>query len=95
MENEEPKNIIDRRKPEPDMLKVILDSLNDHKFWVDDELHSQHHEFIKILLEREHRRLDRWDRIREQVTGWALIAILGGIGTAVYTWIINLKDHAK
>ncbi len=84
---------------EPDntheLVRQFIDALKEHNLGVDNEEHKAHHEFLKILLEREHRSQARWDRVREQVVGWALIAFLGGIGTAVYSWLINLKDHAK
>lgn len=94
-EHENSQHIADRRKPDSEMVRQIIDALKENSICIDNETHKEHHEFIKVMLEREHRRLARSDRIREQVVGWAIIAFLGGIGTAVYNWLMNFKDHAK
>lgn len=53
-------------------------------FTVPHEIHQEHHEFIRQWIEKQKRREERFEKIKTQVGGWAVIAFLGGIGTAAY-----------
>ncbi len=85
----------ERRKLDEDQIRSILDVIRDHELWVDAETHRCHHDFVAQLIAKEERKMKRWDKIKEQVTAWAVIAVLGAIGSAVYNWLIHLKDHTK
>lgn len=86
----------DRRKFDEETIRAILDVMKDHALWVDSDTHRCHHDYITQLLAERQRKLARWDKVREQVTGWAIIAMLGAIGSGVYHIVQSLfKDHAK
>ena len=57
-----------------------------------DELHMEHHEFIKALIEKERRKQELWEKIKENVGSWALICVLGFIAwSAMDSFIHYLK----
>lgn len=56
---------------------------------VDEELHATHHQFIEMMMEKEERRIARWEKIRTQVYGWGIITALGLIGSAVYSFFFD------
>mgnify|MGYP000899650233 CR=1 FL=1 len=60
-----------------------------------DETHREHHSFIKQWIEKEQRKAERWDKIKTQVGGWAIVTFLGGIGTAAYHAFNYLREHLK
>ena len=49
--------------------------------------------FIRAFIADSKRKQERWERIKEQVLGWGVIALIGGIGTAswrlVKFWVQN------
>ena len=49
----------------------------------------------KAKREEQKRKEERWDKIKTQVGGWAIVSALGGIGTAVWHAAQYLKDHLK
>lgn len=55
------------------------------------EEHREHHEFVRELVEEMLARKRLRQKLIEQVGGWAVISILGALGTAawrvVQTWI--------
>lgn len=57
----------------------------DHsKLWVSREEHAAQHEFLKHFMEREKRKQEKWDRIKERAAGTAIVSgiftFLGWIG---------------
>jgi len=52
-----------------------------------DEIHMEHHQFISEWIVRSRRRAEMFDKIRTQVGGWGVIAVLSGIGYAVWEWV--------
>ena len=66
-------------------LKEVLDaSLNELK-WVDQATHKEHHSFVESLIEKEHRKQERWEKIKTQVLGWGIMVVVGSIGA----WVLN------
>ena len=59
------------------------------------EEHREQHEILKRWIENDNRRSERNERIKTQVGGWAIIAILGAIGQSSYTAFQYLKEHLK
>lgn len=64
--------------------------------------HSQDHEFIKMLLTRESkaaeqelRKQERMERIKTQVIGGVLLALLSSAGAALYQVGKFVSDHYK
>ena len=64
----------------------------DHRRTVSEEQHRTDHEFIELLRDREARRQKRWDQVTNSTLGFVVIALIGGIGSAVVVWV---KDHLK
>ena len=62
---------------------------------VPEELHREHHDFIKTWIERQKRKDERWDKIKTQVGGWGIIAFLSGVGKGVYEAALLIKEHWK
>jgi len=51
--------------------------------------HKEHHAFVQKMIEREERKQEMWEKIKAQVLGWGVIALVGGIGTAVYNYLFK------
>lgn len=45
-------------------------------------LSAEEVQFIRAFIAKSKRQEERWERIKEQLLGWGLIAVVGGIGTA-------------
>ncbi len=58
-----------------------------------EEEHVEHHTFIRLMIEREKRRTEFWDKIKERVGGWVIISALSAIGSGVYHFFNYVKDH--
>lgn len=65
-----------------DLTKALKDIFGGHVF--DIETHREHHEFISILIERERRKTELWEKIKAQVAGSLILSGLGGALAAVY-----------
>ena len=66
-----------------ELLESFNDALNAGRS-IDDETHRDHHEFVKVMIDKEKRSIDRSEKIKATVIGWFIITVLGGVGTAVY-----------
>lgn len=64
-------------------LRTILRAELDARSRIDVETHADHHAFIAELIDRAKRRRELWDKVRQQVIGWAVIASLGACATYV------------
>lgn len=62
---------------------------------VPEDTHREHHEFIREWIEERKRKREWRDRIKAQVGGWAIITLLGGIGTGAYQAFQYLKEHLR
>ncbi len=85
----------ERRKLDEEQIKMILDIVREHALTIDAKEHQYHHQFISEMLEEKKRKRELWDKVREQVAGWAIIAALGAVGSLVYNFFIHSKDHIK
>ena len=54
------------------------------------ELHADHHDYLAMRIEERRQCLERREKIIQTVGGWAIIAALTAIGTAVWIFI---NDH--
>lgn len=52
------------------------------------EEHRDHHLWIGDQIRRHRVRGERFEAVRRQVVGWAVIAFLGGIGLMSYEWVV-------
>jgi hypothetical protein len=58
---------------------------------IEARLHVEHHQFLETLILREKRKQERWEAIKIHVLGWAILGIIGSIGTAAYKfWIEHI-----
>lgn len=62
---------------------------------VPEELHREHHEFIREWIEERRRKRERSDKVRAQVEGWLIVSLLGAIGTGAYHLFQTLREHWK
>lgn len=70
---------------EPQELKSAIHEVLDERDGIDRGKHQDHHHYVERLIDRDKKRSERWEAIRKQVGGWAVIAFLSG---AAYTaWI--------
>jgi len=78
------------------LAKEIVAALQqaDHsRLWVDREQHAEDHKFIRALVEREKRREERKDRIKERLIGTGIVSvIMAGLGY-VGKWGIEMFNH--
>ena len=58
-----------------------------------DPQHIAHHAFIAELIEARRQRRERWEAIRRQVVGWALISLLSGAGLTAYQGYVWVRAH--
>lgn len=70
-------------------FKRILDDALHSRMNITNDLHATHHKFVEMCMEREERKREMWEKIKAQVGGWAIIGVLGAIGTAVYNLFIQ------
>ncbi len=59
------------------------------------EEHKKHHEAFTLWIERQSRRTAFWQKVQEQVGGWAIISFLGAVGFIAWNgfiWILQ-KGH--
>lgn len=77
---------MERRRPmNEDQLDEIAQYIADKlPYLVDAETHAHHHQIFETWIERENRRAERWEKIRAQVGGWAVIGFLSGVGYAAW-----------
>lgn len=54
---------------------------------------DDHHLFIRDMIERRKKREERWEKVRQNVIGWAIIGIIGGVGHQGYQLLIYVRDH--
>lgn len=76
-----------------DTLREVLRAELDARSRIDADTHADHHAFVGELIGRAQRRRELWDRVRQQVIGWALIAALGAIGTWAARELSKLIDR--
>ena len=74
-----------------------LENLLHHAYFIDPEQHRKDHDTIRAYLQRKIDQSQRWERIRERVMGWAIIAVIvfvvGFIGQASYDLFVkNVRD---
>jgi hypothetical protein len=65
----------------------LLDTFNEvlsARSRINNDIHTEHHDFIQILIEREERKKERWEKVKTQVLGWGIIGMIGAMGSAVY-----------
>lgn len=78
-----------------DELRQTLHQVLEERRSIDDKRHADDHQFIKLLRERERRRIERIERLKTQIIGWGIISSVGAgvsaIGYGVMQYIRNTK----
>lgn len=78
-----------------DVREVIDQALGDH--WMDIETHRTHHQAVQLWLQQQEERRQRWQRIRDQLVGTALLSalagILGALGYACIQWVKDITSR--
>ena len=72
---------------------AIIDGLIaklDERQTISRELHADHHDYIAMRIEERRRCMERREKLIQTVGGWAIIAALTAIGSAVWIFI---NDH--
>lgn len=67
----------------PDAIKQAIEEVLNDRARIDATQHSEHHEYVALLIRREQQREERWEEIKRQVLGWGIIALAGSLGTYV------------
>lgn len=66
-----------------ELIEALQEALNSKRV-IDNDTHKIHHQFIEMMIKKEERSVERWEKIKTQVWGWGIVAVLSAIGTAVY-----------
>lgn len=70
-------------------VRDAMDEAFEERNRVDQVTHARHHEFIEMQIEERNDRKRLHDSVKKQVVGWGVIVALGGIGTAVYSFVMH------
>lgn len=76
-------------------LREIINETLDERDAFSGRTHSDHHRFVEELIEREKRKQERRERIRQQVIGWGVISALSGFGVLVYNAFVEFIKRAS
>jgi len=71
-----------------ELVEALREVLHENRTII-DEIHQEHHDYIALLLKREQRKEERWEKIKTQVFGWGAISFLSAIGLAVYNFFFK------
>lgn len=81
-----------------EVAEAIIKKLKEdhHTFWIDPEIHSAQHEFIRALIEERADKLERRKAIADKIAGSlilsSVLALIGLIGAGSMDWI---RNHIK
>lgn len=62
---------------------------------LDAQTHADHHAFIAELVDAAKRRREMWDRVRQQVIGWAVIGSLAALAAMFARELVRLVHRAN
>lgn len=73
-----------------DIKEVVREVMNEHNS-------SEHHDFLRTLMEERRLKKDRMEKLKDQVYGWATLAFIINlftwVGTFFATYGRDLVDH--
>ena len=81
-----------------EIAEAILKKLkaDHHAFWIDPEIHSEQHEFIKSLIQERADKLMRRKAVEDKIAGSVILTVVLGlvglIGAGALDWI---RNHLK
>lgn len=88
----------DRRKnARAELVQAVVCAIRDESLvaGISAAEHQEQHAFLHEWIEEIKRKRELREKIKTQVFGWAIIAALGSLATAVYNAAVYLKDHLK
>jgi len=62
---------------------------------ISEETHREHHAFIAEYIAEVKRKRERSEKIKAHVGGWAIVAVLSGIGTGAWKGFWYVVEHLK
>lgn len=89
---------VDRRKSErEELVRAVVCAIRDESLigGIPPTEHAEQHAFLHEWIEEIKRKRERREKIRTQVTGWAIVSAMGAIGTGAYNAAMYLRDHLK
>jgi hypothetical protein len=75
-------------------IDAIAHRLTDFSGLTSEE-HKDHHDAFAIWIKRQEKREIFWDKVKEQVGGWVVIAIFGGIATLAWHGAVWSLERLK
>ena len=70
-------------------IAVELAAILDERRKVAEDEHSEHHEFLRQLIDEHRRKREMYEDLRRHLTKWGAVGILSFIGMAVWYWLRN------
>lgn len=58
----------------------------DERRTVDEATHAEHHEYIRMCINRDRRRDDLIEGLKKHVLGWAVVGLLVGLWQLLVYW---------
>ncbi len=77
----------------PEQIALILEEVLEKRAKIDAEIHMEHHEFIRTLIEKEQRKQALWDAVQKQVFGWGAVALIGFLGDYILSHLKGDITH--
>lgn len=81
-----------------ELARAVVEEMkqNHHTLWLDPEIHSTQHEFIKMLIDERAEKNARRERIKEKVAGSLVLSLILGliglVGAGLLDWV---RTHIK
>lgn len=76
-----------------EMIEAFIEAL-EAKRTVPKDTHTEHHAFIELMMKREERRAELWQKFKSSIIGGIALAILAGLGW-IGTLILEFVRHGK
>lgn len=86
-----------RKRSRADLVHAVVCAIREEALigGVDSEVHREQHAFIGEWIEEVKRKREMREKIKTQVAGWAVVTMLGSIGTGAYHAFQYLREHLK
>jgi len=88
----------DRRQNDRDeLVQAVVSAIRDASLasGISPDEHREQHAFLHEWIEEIKRKRERHEKIKTQVIGWGLIALLGAIGSWANGAFTYLREHLK
>lgn len=88
----------DRRKSSrEELVRAVVCAIREEAMigGISTDEHREQHAFLHEWIEDIKRRRESREKIKTQVTGWAIVTLLGSIGTGGYHIFLYLREHLR